>query len=282
MASPPRIVRTLTELRQATRKWRAEGLRSAIVPTMGALHAGHMALVAAGLTRGDRVVVSIFVNPKQFGPMEDLTRYPRNEPVDVEILAASGTHLVFAPTVADMYPKDFTTSVIVGGPADAGLEDKIRPHFFAGVATVVARLLGAAETDYAMFGEKDYQQLRVVTRLARDLGLAVEIAPVPTVREADGLAMSSRNVYLSARQRQVAPVLFNCLEATAEAIRSGTPAAKATATARRKLTAGGFAVDYVALRDADTLAVPTAMSARRRLLAAARLGKVRLIDNVPV
>jgi pantoate--beta-alanine ligase len=282
MASTPPIIRTIAELRQASRRWRADGLRSAIVPTMGGLHAGHLALVAAGRERADRVVVSIFVNPKQFGPKEDLSRYPRNEQADIEALAGSGAHLVFAPAVDEMYPKNFTTSVTVGGPADAGLEDKIRPHFFAGVATVVARLLGAAETDFAMFGEKDYQQLLVVTRLARDLGLAVEIAPVPTIREADGLAMSSRNAYLSARQRQTAALLFNCLDATAQAIRAGTTTAKATAAARRRLTAGGFAIDYVAVRDADTLAASTSSSARLRLLAAARLGKVRLIDNVPV
>ena len=282
MASAPSIIRTIAELRAATRGWRAEGRRTAIVPTMGALHAGHLALVAAGRDRAERVVVSIFVNPKQFGPREDLSRYPRDETADVEKLAASGADLVFAPSVAEMYPEDFAVSVLVAGPADAGLEDKIRPGFFSGVATVVARLLVAADADFAMFGEKDYQQLLVVTRLARDLGLPVEISSVPTVREADGLALSSRNAYLSARQRQTAPQLFDTLRATAATIREGSSAPKATGAARKRLAAGGFNVDYVALRDADTLAVPNAGTVRLRLLAAAKLGKVRLIDNVPV
>jgi pantoate--beta-alanine ligase len=191
MGPVPLIVRTVEDLRAATRAWRMEGHGTAIVPTMGALHQGHLALVAEAFRRASRVVASIFINPRQFGRGEDLERYPRNEASDREMLAKANVNLIFAPTPQLMYPPDFATTVALGGPAKAGLEDKFRPDFLDGVATVVAKLLIAAECDFAMFGEKDYQQLKVVSQLVRDLNIPTEIVPVPTVREADGLAMSS-------------------------------------------------------------------------------------------
>jgi pantoate--beta-alanine ligase len=276
------IVRTIEELRRHMQPWRAQGLRTALVPTMGALHAGHTELVAQGLRRADRILVSIFVNPAQFGPHEDFERYPRDERDDAGKLAEAGVHLIFAPEIVEMYPDGFCTRVTVGGPAKAGLEDRRRPHFFDGVTTVVAKLLIQAWSEYAMFGEKDYQQLKVVSRLVRDLDIATTIIAVPTVREPDGLAMSSRNGYLSDEDRSRAPLLYGCLQEAAEAIRSGTPAAKAAAAARRKLAGAGFEVEYVAARNAETLAELREPGAPIRLLAAARLGSTRLIDNVAV
>lgn len=265
-----------------SRRWRAQGLKSAVIPTMGALHAGHMALIHSALEHADRVVVTLFINPRQFGPTEDLTKYPRNEEADLSQLAAAGIHLVFAPPAQEMYPPDYATEISLAGPAAVGLEDKTRPHFFLGVATVVAKLFIAAETDLACFGEKDYQQLLVVRRLARDLGLPIEVLAVPTVREEDGLAMSSRNVYLSTKQRPLAALIYATLQETAHAIRDGKSLNAATSAARRKIARAGFKVDYVAARNADTLAVPKSTSEPVRLLAAARLGKVRLIDNISV
>jgi pantoate--beta-alanine ligase len=259
-----------------------EGHKTAIVPTMGALHRGHLALVAEAFRLAPRVVTSIFVNPRQFGRSEDLGRYPRNEAADREVLAQAGVNLIFAPTSSLMYPPEFATTVSLAGPAKAGLEDKFRPDFFTGVATVVAKLLIAAECNFAMFGEKDYQQLKVVTQLVRDLNMATEIAPVPTVREADGLAMSSRNAYLTASQRKKAPELSIALFEAAKAARLGVNLDRAAATARRKLEGYGFRVDYVVARNAATLAKVKSATEPIRFLAAVRLGRTRLIDNVPV
>jgi pantoate--beta-alanine ligase len=217
---------------------------------MGALHAGHVALVAEGLRRAERVVATIFVNPAQFGPNEDFSRYPRNEDADADMLAEAGAHLVFAPPPDVIYPAGFCTTVSLAGPAKMGLEDRFRPHFFDGVATIVAKLLVQSGADFAMFGEKDYQQLKVVTRMARDLDIATEIIAVPTLREPDGLAMSSRNAYLSAADRAAAPLLYCCLIEAADAIRSGTPPPAAARAAHEALEAAGFRVDYVQARNA--------------------------------
>jgi pantoate--beta-alanine ligase len=276
------IVRTVEELRRRMQPWRAHGLRTALVPTMGAVHAGHLALVGQGLRRADRIVVTIFVNPTQFGVGEDFIRYPRDERFDAGQLAEAGAHLIFAPEIPEMYPEGFCTTVKVAGPATAGLEDRFRPQFFDGVATVVSKLFIQAGCDYAMFGEKDYQQLKVVDRMARDLDITTTIIAVPTVREPDGLAMSSRNAYLSAEDRKRAPLLYRTLREAAAAIGSGTPSAKAAASAQRKLGRAGFKVDYVAARHAETLAELREPSDPVRLLAAAWLAGTRLIDNLGV
>ncbi|HUE45445.1 MAG TPA: pantoate--beta-alanine ligase [Aestuariivirgaceae bacterium] len=276
------IVRTVEELRRRMQPWRSQGLRTGLVPTMGALHDGHVELVAQGLRRADRIVVTIFVNPTQFGPNEDFALYPRDERADTGKLASAGAHLVFAPEPREIYSESFCTTVSVAGPAKAGLEDSFRPHFFDGVTTIVAKLFVQASCDYAMFGEKDYQQLKVVTRMALDLDVATKIIAVPTVREPDGLAMSSRNAYLSAEHRALAPLLHRSLSEAAEAIRAGTPPAKAAAEAEGKLADAGFRVDYVAARNAETLAELREPGGPVRLLAAAWLGRTRLIDNVGV
>jgi pantoate--beta-alanine ligase len=282
MVSPPFIVRTVEELRKFTRGWRTNGNKTAIVPTMGALHQGHLALVREAFRRADKVVVSIFVNPKQFGRGEDLSRYPRNETADREMLAGAGVNLIFAPSPQAIYPPGFATTLTLAGPANVGLEDKFRPQFLAGVATVVAKLLISAECDFAMFGEKDYQQLKLVSQLVRDLNIATEIVPVPILREADGLAMSSRNAYLSSAQRAKAPGLNTALSKAAAAIRAGKTPPQASATARRTLESLGFRVDYLTARNAETLKPVKSVSEPIRILAAVRLGKTRLIDNVPV
>jgi len=278
----PDIARTVTDLRRLVGVWRRAGETVALVPTMGALHAGHLALVEEARRRTGRVVVSIFVNPAQFAPTEDFAAYPRDEAADLAKLAAPGVDAVFAPSTAEMYPSGFATAVEVKGPAE-GLETEFRPHFFRGVATVVAKLLIACLPDVALFGEKDYQQLLVVRRMTADLGLPVEIAGLPTVREPDGLALSSRNTYLSAEERQTAPLLHRALQAAAAAIRAGSAPEAALDRARAELGAAGFVVDYVALRNATTLAPVVDPAAEPlRLLAAARLGRTRLIDNIPV
>jgi pantoate--beta-alanine ligase len=277
----PPVDRTIKALRARITLWRGAGQKIALVPTMGALHEGHLALVRAARERAGRVVVSIFVNPTQFGPSEDFDRYPRNEAGDLAKLADLAD-AVFAPTVAEMYPNGPGTAISVTGPS-ADLEAISRPHFFAGVATVVAKLLQATMPDIAVFGEKDYQQLLVIRRLVADLAFPVEIIGVPTLREKDGLAMSSRNAYLSAGDRARAPRLHAALQAAAEAIRYGTSSDVALQAAHAKLTAIGFMVDYVKMRNADTLAaVVDEAKEPKRLLAAAWLGKTRLIDNVPV
>jgi pantoate--beta-alanine ligase len=278
----PRLVRTVAALRRATSAWRAEGLAAAVVPTMGALHDGHLALVREGLRRADRVVTTIFVNPRQFAATEDLGRYPRDEAGDLRKLGGTGTHLVFAPPPEEIYGEGFATTVSLAGPAKAGLEDRFRPHFFDGVATIVAKLFIATGADFAMFGEKDYQQLQVVTQMARDLGLAVRVIGVPTIREPDGLAMSSRNRYLSKAERQQASAIYRSLTYAAGKIRSGASPSAAARSAQRALMTQGFKVDYVTVRNAATLAVPRQPGEPLRLLAAAWLNRTRLIDNIAV
>lgn len=280
MTSAISTVRTVAELRKRVAAWRKAGETVALVPTMGSLHEGHLSLVALAKTKADRVVVSIFVNPTQFAPTEDFSAYPRNEERDLAALAGIAD-AVFAPTVGEMYPPGFATTVSLAGPA-LGLETEFRPNHFAGVATVVAKLLLAALPDRALFGEKDYQQLLVVRRMVRDLAIPVDIVGVPTIREADGLALSSRNAYLSPEERQVAPELHRALVIAAAAIRAGGLAVTALAEARQTLNDRGFDVDYVELRDAGSLGEVTDRAAPLRLLAAARLGRTRLIDNIPV
>jgi pantoate--beta-alanine ligase len=282
MPSSPTIFRTVDDLRETLAGWRRDGLRVAMVPTMGALHEGHLDLVRAARAQADRVVVSIFVNPTQFGPKEDFSAYPRTEAGDVEKLATLGVEAVFAPNAAEMYPEGFATTISVAGPA-LGLETDFRPHFFAGVATVVGKLLIAAMPDIAVFGEKDYQQLMVVRRLVRDLRLPTEIVGLPTVREADGLALSSRNAYLSADERRLATTIARVMREAADAIRGGGAIEPALSAGRAELEAAGFRVDYLVLRNADTLAEIVDPEAEpRRMLAAAWLGKTRLIDNIAV
>lgn len=258
-------------------------MRTALVPTMGALHDGHLRLVEQGLRIAERVVVTIFINPTQFAPGEDLDAYPRTEKSDIDKLRAAGAHLVFAPSRLEMYPEGFSAKVSMGGPAKAGLEDAFRPHFFDGVATIVAKLFLAAGCDYAMFGEKDYQQLKVVTAMSRDLSIPITVVGVPTVREASGLAMSSRNAYLSKEEREIAPVLHKTLQELAANIRDGKNISRSCTTARKQLSAAGFKPDYVEARSAERLEpVKKAGLTQVRLLAAAWLGNTRLIDNIAV
>jgi pantoate--beta-alanine ligase len=316
MAHRLRVMRTVPALRGAIQQWRKRGERIALVPTMGALHAGHIALVRAARRRARRVVVSIFVNPAQFAPHEDFASYPRSLDSDLAALTEMQVDLAWAPSVAVMYPPGFATRVVPEGPATAGLEDKFRPHFFGGVATVVGKLLTQCAPDFAMFGEKDYQQLKVVTRMAKDLDLPVKIVGVPTVREQDGLALSSRNAYLSASERAAAPTLHQVLEECARRIghmasddgRERPDVARKDGRERpdvasedgrerpygellaRVLDEGGaaieragFTLDYLEARHADTLErIEAVKDAPIRLLVAARIGKTRLIDNVAV
>lgn len=277
-----KVVRSLAELREIVRGWRKRGERVGLVPTMGALHEGHLALVRMAKSRADRAVVSIFVNPTQFAPHEDFTRYPRDEAGDLAKLAGVHCDLVWAPTVSEMYPPGFATSIVPKGAAE-GLETDHRPNFFVGVATVCTKLFTQVAPDIAVFGEKDYQQLCVVRQVVRDIDLPLEIAGHPTVREADGLAMSSRNAYMSAEERVLAPLIHRVLLQTADAVANGAPIAAATSRGRDELSAAGFKVDYLAVRDAETL-VPVEDGTARplRALAAAWLGKTRLIDNLAV
>ena len=280
MQSPP-VDRTISALRSRIALWRGARQRIALVPTMGALHEGHISLVRAARLRAARVVVSIFVNPTQFAAGEDFGTYPRTEAADLAKLADVGIDAVFAPAVEEMYPPGFATKITVGGPAE-DLESVSRPHFFSGVTTVVARLLSVATPDVALFGEKDYQQLLVVRRMVADLGMPVEIDGVPIVREADGLAMSSRNAYLSQSERALAPALYSALAEAAEGIRGGKSAEKVINGARTRMTSAGFRIDYLRLRNADTLKEAKNSDEPKRLLAAVWLGKTRLIDNVAV
>ncbi|HKF07356.1 MAG TPA: pantoate--beta-alanine ligase [Xanthobacteraceae bacterium] len=276
-----RIVRTLSTLRRAVARWRARGERIALVPTMGALHGGHLALVRAARRRAQRVIVSIFVNPAQFAPSEDFASYPRYFETDVRMLGELAVDLVWAPAAAVMYPPRFVTRVLPEGPATAGLEDKFRPHFFSGVATVVAKLLIQCTPDFAMFGEKDYQQLKVVTRLVKDLDLPVKIVPVATVREPDGLALSSRNGYLSASERAAASTLYRVLKECADKMARGELLARVIDAGIDAIERAGFALDYLEARHAETLEpVSSVKDGPIRLLVAARIGKTRLIDNV--
>lgn len=279
----PLVARSVAELRAQVRAWRAEGLRVGFVPTMGALHEGHLALVREALARCDRAMASIFVNPTQFAPHEDLSRYPRDEAGDLAKLASAGTHLAFLPTVAEMYPEGASTWVEVEGLSRGLCADR-RPEHFRGVATVVTKLLNQAQADVAVFGEKDFQQLLVIKRLARDLSIPTEIIGGATVRESDGLAMSSRNLLLTAEHRRIAPVLNRILNETAAVLAEGSLAAATLQAAAARLERAGFSsVDYVELRDAETLArLPSLGERPARLLAAAFLGPVRLIDNIQV
>lgn len=276
-----RTVRDVGSLRAAVADLRSQGAAVALVPTMGALHAGHLALIAAARAGGARVVASIFVNPKQFGPGEDLARYPRREITDARMLAEAGCDLLWAPPVEAMYPDGFATTVRVAGVADT-LDGAARPGHFDGVATVVLKLLNQVRPDRALFGEKDWQQLQVVRRMVADLDMGIEIACVPTQREDDGLALSSRNIYLADDERAQAVALPRALGIAARRIARGESADEALAEAHEMLVAAGFRVDYVALADAETLASHPAPGRPRRLLAAARLGTTRLIDNIAV
>ncbi len=276
------IVRTVGDLRKRVGAWRAEGYRVGLVPTMGALHEGHLSLVKRALDIADRVVGTVFVNPKQFGLGEDLDTYPRDETGDANKLEGAGCHLLFAPEVAEMYRADATTRVSVAGLGDL-LEDTYRPGFFTGVATVVTKLLLQALPDIAVFGEKDYQQLQVIRRLVSDLDIPVAVEGAPTVREADGFALSSRNVYLTQEQRRIAPVLFTTVTTMEHRARAGEDPAMLEEWAAFQLISVGFdKVDYVTIRDAETLGTGPEPGRPRRILAAAWLGKVRLIDNIAV
>jgi pantoate--beta-alanine ligase len=272
---PMQTVQTLPELRAA--RGALTG-RVAFVPTMGALHAGHMALIDAARAAADHVVASIFVNPLQFGPNEDLARYPRQEAADAALLVEHGCDLLWLPPVEAMYPDGFRTTVSVSD-LDAQFDGAHRPGHFDGVATVVAKLFGQVQPDIALFGEKDWQQLAIIRRMAVDLDMNLDVRGVPTVREADGLALSSRNAYLSAGERAAATALPLALHAAAAAMAQGTPPALALAQARESIAAVGFAIDYVELAD-DALQPTDRLPAR--LLAAARIGTTRLIDNVAV
>ncbi len=274
-------VRDLQGLRDAVAAFRAEGAAIALVPTMGALHAGHMALVEAARRPGTKVIASIFVNPKQFGPDEDLGRYPRREAADARLLADHGCDLLWLPSVEVMYPAGFATNISVSGVSD-GFDGAARPGHFDGVATVVTKLFGQTGADIAYFGEKDFQQLAVIRRFVADLDLDIEIVGVPTQRDDDGLALSSRNIYLDAEQRAKAVALPRALGVAARAIGRGDDSDAALAEARATLHAAGFVVDYVALADAETLADHPAADRPRRLLAAARMGSTRLIDNIAI
>jgi pantoate--beta-alanine ligase len=280
MPRRPRVERNVSALRRAVDGFRAPGNSVALVPTMGALHEGHLALVRLARRRARRVVVSIFVNPAQFGPREDLTTYPRTFAADLAALAREKVDLVWAPSVETMYPAGFASRIVPEGPAAVGLEDAFRPHFFSGVATVVGKLLIQCLPDLAIFGEKDFQQLKVVTRLAKDLDIPVKIVGVPTVREKDGLALSSRNAYLSPEQRATAPALYGALRTAAQRIAAGESIARVMADGRAEIERAGFSVDYFEARDAETLAPASTGKGKLRLLAAARLGTTRLIDNI--
>jgi pantoate--beta-alanine ligase len=283
MAKSPILVHAMPTLRREIARYRQSRQTVALVPTMGALHRGHLALVREAQKRADRVVVSIFVNPTQFAPTEDFGSYPRTIKKDIAALAEVKADLVWAPSPSAVYPEGFATRVAPEGAALAGLEDKFRPHFFGGVATVVAKLFTQVTPDVALFGQKDYQQLRVVTQMARDLDLPLKVVGMATVREKDGLALSSRNVYLTELERRHAPVLFRTLKACAARIKAGEPIAMVLEEGRMHIKQAEFAVDYLEARHALTLApVATVKDGPIRLLVAAKIGKTRLIDNLGV
>jgi pantoate--beta-alanine ligase len=278
----PEIVTTISDLRSRLSPWRGAGERIGLVPTMGALHEGHLSLVRETKKHCARTVASIFVNPAQFAPHEDFDRYPRDLKSDAEKLAAAGIDLIFAPQTVEMYPTGFATRIEVGGPSE-GLETDFRPHFFTGVATIVSKLLIAAMPDYAIFGEKDYQQLRVIRRMVTDLGLPIEIAGGAIVREEDGLAMSSRNAYLKQNEREVAGRLNKILKIAIAQARNGDGLGQIESDSVGRLLGAGFnVVDYVAIRDAATLAPIEVISGAARILAAVKIGGTRLIDNMAV
>jgi pantoate--beta-alanine ligase len=283
MSRSPMIVRTVPALRRALDGLRAKKNTTALVPTMGALHDGHVSLVRLAKRRAKRVIVSIFVNPTQFAPTEDFGSYPRTWKADVAKLAAENVDLIWSPDVKTMYPDGFATRILTEGPATAGLEDRFRPQFFGGVTTVVGKLFTQCRPDFAIFGEKDFQQLRVVTRMAGDLDLGVRVIGSRTVRERDGLAMSSRNVYLSPEERLIAPTLYRTMKESASRLRAGDNIEAAMAGGAELITSAGFVLDYYEPRHADTLApIASAQDGPVRILVAARLGKTRLIDNIAV
>ncbi|MER9082778.1 pantoate--beta-alanine ligase [Mesorhizobium sp. M0895] len=276
------IVRSVAQLRQIVAAWRREGVRIAVVPTMGVLHEGHLSLVRAALVKADRVIVTLFVNPKQFNSQADLAAYPSTEDEDAAKLAPLGAHLLYAPDAEEMYPAAFATTVSVSGVSE-GLCGAFRPGHFDGVATVVAKLFLQTSADFGFFGEKDFQQLQLVRRMARDLDIPITIVPCPTVREADGLALSSRNVRLSPAERTVAPELPSVLLETAERLARGSPVLPTLAEARAAILAAGYReVEYLELRDEADLRPMTSLDRPARLLVAAWLGGTRLIDNVRI
>jgi pantoate--beta-alanine ligase len=278
-----RVVRTVSALRRAIANYRRAGETVALVPTMGALHAGHLSLIKMARSKADRVVVSIFVNPAQFAPGEDFATYPRTWAKDLAVLDKAKANLIWAPANETMYPSGFATRIAPEGPAAAGLEDAVRPHFFGGVATVVAKLFLQSLPDFAVFGEKDYQQLKVVEQMVRDLDMPIRIIGAPTLRDPDGLALSSRNAYLKTDQRAAAPLLYQVLRNAAREIREGKRLASILSSSRKRLNDAGFAIDYFEARDAETLQpVHRSERGRIRLLAAVKLGRTRLIDNVGV
>ena len=283
MSRKPLIVRTVPALRRAVDQLRVRKATVALVPTMGALHDGHVSLVRMAKRRATKVIVSIFVNPAQFAPTEDFGSYPRTWQADLAKLAAEKVDLIWSPEIKAMYPDGFATRVAPEGPATVGLEDRFRPHFFGGVATVVCKLFTQCRPDLAIFGEKDFQQLRVVTRMAGDLDLGVKVIGSKTVRERDGLAMSSRNVYLSPEQRRVAPELYRAMKQSAARLKAGEDLPSAMAGGADMIAAAGFALDYFEIRHAETLApVASASDGPLRILVAARLGATRLIDNIAI
>jgi pantoate--beta-alanine ligase len=283
MSQSPMIVRTVPALRRALDSFGAKKATTALVPTMGALHDGHVSLVRLAKRRAEKIIVSIFVNPTQFAPSEDFGSYPRTLRADLARLKAENVDLIWNPDVKTMYPDGFATRILTEGPATAGLEDRFRPHFFGGVATVVGKLFTQVRPDFAVFGEKDYQQLRVVTQMARDLDLGVKVVGSRTVRERDGLAMSSRNVYLSREQRQAAPVLYRAMKESVKRLRAGDDVKAAMAGGAELIVSAGFKLDYFEARHAETLLPIAAMKdGPVRLLVAANIGKTRLIDNVGV
>ncbi|MGX7745149.1 pantoate--beta-alanine ligase [Rhodopseudomonas parapalustris] len=283
MSRPPVVARTLPALRRALAELRRRNASVALVPTMGALHDGHLSLVRLAKRRADKVVVSVFVNPTQFAPHEDFGSYPRTFKADASKLAAEDVDLIWNPDVKVMYPEGFASKISTEGPAVAGLEDRFRPHFFGGVATVVGKLFIQCRPDVAIFGSKDFQQLRVVTRMASDLDMGVKVVGAPTVRERDGLAMSSRNVYLSPEERAVAPTLYRAMKDVAKRARAGKSIASSLAAGAEQITAAGFVLDYLEARHAESLApIKSLKDGPVRLLVAAKLGKTRLIDNIAV
>jgi pantoate--beta-alanine ligase len=283
VASRVETVRDVASLRARLAEWRRAGETIGLVPTMGALHAGHISLVHDAKKHARRVVMSIFVNPAQFAPSEDFCSYPRSFEADAAVFAAAEGDLLFAPSVEAIYGEGFATTISLTGPAAVGLEDRFRPIHFAGVATIVAKLLNQCRPHVAMFGEKDFQQLKVVTRMARDLDFEAEILGVPTVRDADGLALSSRNVSLSAKERALAPSLYAALCRCAHDINAGVATETALDAARAAIAAAGFVTDYFEARHVETLCpIASRGEGPIRLLAAARLGKTRLIDNIAV
>ncbi len=285
-AKPPRTIATITKisrLRKRIAEWRAAGESIALVPTMGALHEGHLTLVNRAKRKATRTVVSIFVNPGQFAPHEDLNTYPRDMAGDLGKLTTAGADLVWSPDVDEMYPQGFSTKIQAGSASDS-LETEFRPHFFGGVTTVCCKLFNQVAPDFAVFGEKDYQQLCVIRQMVDDLDMGLKIVGVPTVRGRDGLALSSRNAYLSAEERQIAPTLNQTLKSLAEAASRGQRLGSAENRAKAQLIKAGFkSVDYIVVRDAETLGVWSVKSGRPgRALAAAWLDKTRLIDNIKV